>query len=365
MTKFFNTVDDMLQYYYGGMVTTDLRKDAPVINTTTVAVNAIYGARLFAQIALGKNAWGALPKKPYEKGGYRVVSAAAASSTTGVADGAAKPATIKPTMAQIDVPPRLHAVPFDMGTMTVNLAGKDDVLTWEELRDYMGQEFINRLELDILYKNATGATGNGIESIDRIITSYSEIAGCTITENYGDIYGLNRDAAGTVYDAAVGHASTVDRAFQPSLLDTQLAAAMPYWTSTANKVIITGFDTYFRWGQILAPRYRFGETRITTGFNGVQIALPGVEGGSPISTYNSIPIITDPNVTTDTISRIYCVDGDYLHIALLTPILYSEVGGTQEEQQLNGKLTKEGMYTLQANTVCTKFKGQVKVMDLK
>ena len=152
--------------------------------------------------------------------------------------------------------------------------------------------------------------------------------------------------------------------FSASQIDTVLSNTNPYWDAMDNKMIVTGFDTLYRWGQLLSPRQRFSDNPFKLTVNGVQTAT-GQEGATMISTYNQIPVIAEKMTAQDTISRLYVVDMDYCWLAPLIPLQYSEVGDTPEQMQLIGKHAKEGMHLFAGELVCTKFPNQGKVMDLK
>jgi hypothetical protein len=310
--------------------------------------------------------WGILPKNVWQKSGYRIVTAAGATGSNGLADGASIPATTKPTMAYVDIPAKQHVRTFDMGTIQMNLSGKDDVVTFEELKAETEKEFVDCFGRALLM-DANTLAGNDFESIDRIIGSYSEAAGSGYTTGDHDIWSNDRDAANAPFDAYVDHGSTTDRYFNPSQVDTVLSNIMPYWedpASVANKVIVTGRDTFMRWNQMLTAKVRFGETRFQTSVNGIKTAN-GVEAGAPVSTYQGIPLICDSRTPQDTLSRILIEDLDNLQFHMLTPTLYAEAGNDLSEQLMLGKLTKTGVFALQGEVVCTKFLSQGKVRDLK
>lgn len=367
MSSYFNTIDEMLQYYYPNLWGREMRKDADVIagsSPTTGAFQERYGAKLFLEILTNQQTFGALPTIPYPKSGFRTVTAAGETSGGGVDDGGAVPATVKPTMAELEVTCKLHSRTFGLGRIANKLAGRDDVVTWAELQAETELEFKD-VANTALVGNVTTVAGNNFESIDRVCSSKGEEDSCAdVDAADNDIYGEDRDAA-TTYDATVSHGSDADRTFQVSLVDTVLTTAMKYWKGNMdNKMIITGHDTFFRWGQKLRPMMRFTDARAKFTVNGVQ-TVDGVEGATPISSYMKIPVVLDGDVVQDTLGRIYVIDGNQCGFALLTPPVYSEAGGTDAEQIMLGKHAKEGMFVMEGELYCTGFHNQGKVRDLK
>lgn len=372
MAKFFNTVEDMENYHYGGLLQNELRKDAPMIQTTSGFRNIMYGAKLWTAILYSQNVLGALRKEAWKKSGYRVITEAGATADGGVADGGAIPATLKPTIAEIDMKAKQHVKTFDMGSILGNLQGKDDVVTFDEARQWGEGEFLSLLN-KALCQNVTTVAGDNFERLDGIVSSYSEVTDCAdVDPNDSDIFNLDRDAAPSVHDAYVSHNSNTERTFSIGYVNAVLQNVMPRWKQglngagqfVENKVIFTGLDTIFRWGDMLNPRLRFGSERIQMGVNGVQ-SMKGVEGGTLVSTYMGIPVIPDPLIVQDTLSRIYAIDMNTCFLGILAPVKYSQVGDDEAEQILLGKLVKEGMYTMKGDLVCTQFKNQGKVRDLK
>lgn len=364
---YFNTIDEMLQYYYPHLWGREMRKDADVIagsSPTTGAFQERYGAKLFLEILTNEQTLGALPKIPYPKSGFRSVTVAGETSGGGVADGGAVPATVKPTMDELEVTCKLHSRTFAMGRILNKLAGKDDAVTWEELRKETELEFKDVVNTALL-ANVTTTITNDFESLDRVCSSKGEEDSCgDVDAGDNDIYGIDRDTA-TYYDATVSHGSDTDRTFQVSQVDTVLTTAMKYWKGDmTSKMIITGHDTFFRWGQKLRPMMRFSDARAKFTVNGVQ-TVAGVEGATPISSYMNIPVVLDGDVVQDTLGRIYVIDGNQCGFALLTPPVYSEAGGTDAEQIMLGKHAKEGMFVMEGELYCTGFHNQGKVRDLK
>lgn len=367
-SKSIYTIEDLERQYYGGLFGGDrLAKDAPFAIGTTGARNIIYGSRLWSQVITAFNTFGVLAKKPWDTSGYRVISAAASTSSAGQTLGAAIPATIKPTIATVDINPKLLAVSFDMNAEVIELDGKDDMVRWADIVDYMGNEFKNRINRG-LNTDVDTLAGTNIESIDRIISSYAEVANCGITAGDSDpwtqaVSGIDRDAQATAFDAYVDHNSNTDRYFALSNVDTVLQNIRPYWDdpgSVGNKTITTGYDTELRIAQLLQAQIRYTTTTVQMTVEGIKTAK-GLEAGADVATYDGIPIIRDANAVQDTISRFNIIDGDHVWIGVLKPVQYTE----SEDYQAIDKFAREGVYYSYMELIANKFACHGKGRDYK
>jgi hypothetical protein len=365
------TIEDLETAAYGLPMQQYISKeDAPVLTSTTGFRDILYGQRLFSQIVTAANALGAMGTKPWDTSGYKAITAASGTTSPGLAEDAALPDTTKFTVANIPVAPTTSAITSEQSDILAQLNGRDNTIPWPAIVDEMGKEFINRLNRAAVATADTVPT-TGIESLDRIIGSYAEIAYGKVADNAAldagdlDIYGLDRDAAASYTDAYVsGQAfASGSRTLALSHIDSMFTNVRPYWEGpgVANKVIITGYDTLERIEQLLQAQQRFvGQATVQMTVNGIQ-TLNGVEGGFDVATYKGVPIIPDNTVLQDTLSRIMLLDLDNIHLGVLSPVQYIESG----DFFANDVIGKEGMYYMHGEIVCTKFKSQGKVRDLQ
>lgn len=371
------TIQDLEIETYGFPVTGGARlaKDAAVTYNTTGFTNNIYGAKFFRGITTGYNALGAIGFKPWQTNGYRAITLAASTAHAGIALGAAIPATLKPTADNIDIAPTLSAIAFEMDSTSVKVNPKNDGASWEEYTAYMADEFKNRLNR-ALVKDADTTTTAGIDTIDRIIASYAEIAygdanNSTLDANDLDVYGLDRDADPTTtyrnahmsYVSGLAYGSG-DRTFALSHIDEVIQNCRPYWENrmNANKFILTGDDTAMRISQLYAAteRIQLPMKGVTFSVNGVK-SVPGVDAGVEVAAYRGIPIIPDEFIVQDTISRFYMIDQDNFHIGTVTPPSYL----FSDDYQALDKFANEGVWYMEGEIVCTKFPAQGKGRDFK
>ena len=364
-TYFGSSADEVMSMGIEGIIQ---KSDAPILTSTTGVYNAIYGARLWTQANKEANVFGLVPKRPWDKTGFRMETSASSSTASdiSIAQGGLIPDTTKGTYLEIAPTPKVEIKSFDMSDVQIALQGRDDVITWADFREAEGRTFANLLNRQ-LCTAGTNLASNMLESVDRATGSYDEVTNCSdITAGDLDIYGNDRDAAATAFDAYVNHLSNVDRTLQLKLIDNTLEQIYPYWTGPSglyeNKVMITGWDTYNRINQLYAGLQRFGDFSkgVRASVNGIQ-TLKGQEGGMTVSTHNQIPIVPSANVPQDTLSRIWILNLDFMWLSTIRPISYME----SSNFQLLGKMTREGVWLYEGELVTTMFRAQGKVRDLK
>ena len=135
---YIRTIEDMERLYYGAGAGanawaysgTDLLKaDSPLVSSTTGTYQAIFGRKVWSQLNQEFNAFSILPKKPWEKSGWRVVTDKPDSTKGGgLPENGTLPETTKPTFAEVSTKPKTVAHTFDLSETAMFLADKDDGL---------------------------------------------------------------------------------------------------------------------------------------------------------------------------------------------------------------------------------------------
>lgn len=373
----FKSMNDMINYFYGA--DNDVAKtDAPVLSSTTGVYNAVYGAAAFNQLNSEANVFAALPKYPWRKSGWRVITADAGSAAAGgVSEGGAIPDTIKPTFAEVAATPKEVVHSFEISTKMQRLAGTDDdtITGVETLRAYHADLHAKRIN-EMLCVDMNTLAGTGFESIDRVTGTAAENTALSYTSGDEDIYGIDRSASSWA-DAVCDHNSGTDRTLTMDLITSTLATLQGNGART--NLIITGTDTYWRIVEMADSQVRYQgvlqkDAMVQIGVNGVQTE-EGINAGVRVATLFGIPIIKSQSVAQDTISRIYLLDTTEqagtgvprLGIAILAPTMYFETGMDAADNNpfVTGTLSSKGMYYTAGELVCTFFKGQGKIRDLK
>ena len=380
---YLRTIEDMERLYYGAGAGanawaysgTDLLKaDSPLMSSTTGTYQAIFGRKVWSQLNQEFNAFSILPKKPWEKSGWRVVTDKPSFDVGGgLPENGTLPETSKPSFAHVADKPRTVAHTFDLSETAMFLADKDDglgdaraVMKMEMAKHHA--EAINKMLLkDIDFRDTTL---NDFESIDRCLSS-----SFVETTSFGDVsaagdhdqYNIDRNAGSVAqwYDANVdAGASGTERALSLNIMDGMFRSV---WERGGQpKVILTGYDTLEKIQQLLQPQQRFTEMkRVVPGVNGVK-GVPGMEAGFIVATYNGVPLIPSKDVHSESggLSRMYYLDTDYLYFCTAKPTLYHESGIETGDPFRINRLGQMGMFHTMGNLWQLFYGAHGKVRDL-
>jgi len=377
---YVRTVTDMERYYYGagnamGYSYTGselLKADSPMLSSTAGTYQAIYGRKVWSQLNQEFNAFSILPKKPWDRSGWRVITEKpnAGAVHGGVAENATLPETVKPTFQHVAAKPKTIAHTFDMSEVAVFLADKDDGMgdIRSVLKEEMGKHHAEMVN-GMLLATVDAPAGNNFESLDRVTSNAALMTTGTthVSSNADhDIYSISR-ANNTWSDAEVDvDSSNADRVLSLDQLDLLF---QKIWKRGGNpKVMLTGYDTLMRLQQLLQSQQRFmEEKRVTPTYNGVK-GVPGIEAGFIVATYNGIPIIPTKDMGVDTtgnLSKIYYLDTDYLHFSTAIPTQYFESGIETGDPFAINRLGQEGLYRTMGEIWTTFFGAQGSVRNLK
>jgi len=376
---YIRTVTDMERYYYGagnamGYTYSGselLKADSPMLSSTGGTYQAIYGRKVWSQMNQEFNAFSILPKKPWDRSGWRVITDKPNSGSVhgGVAENATLPETVKPTFQHVAAKPKTIAHSFDMSEVAIFLADKDDGLgdIRQVLKEEMGKHHAEMVNL-MLTGDLDSLAGNNLESLDRITCgdSTAMTAGTHYTAGREDIYSIDRSATANSWSYAECNAATsgTNRTLSLDQLDDLFQKV---WVRGGNpKVILTGYDTLMRLQQLLQSQQRFmEEKRVTPTYNGVK-GVPGMEAGFIVATYNGVPIIPSKDVyNSDGISRMYYLDTDYLYFSTAIPTQYFESGIETGDPFAINRLGQEGLYRTMGEVWTTFFGGQGSIRDIK
>tara|TARA_R110002124_G_scaffold260064_2_gene425993 strand:- start:26 stop:1189 length:1164 start_codon:yes stop_codon:yes gene_type:complete len=383
--NYIRTVQDMERYYYGAGNAMGysysgselLKADAPMLSTTAGTYQAIYGRKVWSQLNQEFNAFSILPKKPWDRSGWRVITAEPSFTLGGgVAENATLPDTTKPTFQHVAAKPKTIAHTFDMSEVAIFLNDKDDGLgdIRSVLKEEMGKHHAKHVN-KMLTTDIDTPAGNDFESLDRITAGYLAGAAAKLgisvdgdavsADTDLDIYSIDRSAntwSNAEMDVNTVGGAQVNRTLSLDHLDGMF---QKIWERGGNpKVILTGYDTLMRIQQLLQSQQRFmEEKRVVPTFNGVK-GVPGIEAGFIVSTYNGVPIIPTKDMADDGISRIYFLDTDYMYFCTAIPTQYYESGIETGDPFAINRLGQEGLYRTMGEIWTTFFGGQGSIRDL-
>ena len=400
------TIDELEALYYGYNRNLLRKADAPVTTSTTGVFNAIFGAYAWAQLNLEANAFGILPKYPWDKSGFRVITAKPTLNTNsgntalgGTAEGGTIAETVKPTLQEIDIRPKTAQLTFSASEVMEWLAthSKDDI--WGglgSLRLYMAvqhKEFLNRMLLADVESVAAGASGantgtTDFETLDRIISSDAEedAVGGSQTGQY-DPWAANatvdRDS-GTNFDCTVESASgTIGT--NGVLTDDTLRSFLRKIRIAAGKdpnVFLGSHEVYSEIQGLYMPSVRipnpYGEALVQIDVNGIQ-TFKGTGVGIHVVSIYGIPFIPSkdaPSNSADSseIGRLFALDTSdaegygypRIGISIAIPTEYYEATRRSPAYPfVNNAFVEKGVFRTMGETVCRHFKSQGKIRDIK
>ena len=400
------TIDELEAQYYGFNRNLIQKADAPITTATSGTFNAIFGSYAWAQLNLEANAFGILPKYPWDKSGWRMITSRATLNTTngntvlgGTSEGGLIAETAKPTLQEIDVRPKTVQLPFSASEVMEWLSShsKDDI--WGglgSLRLFMAvqhKENINKMLLADVEKQAADASANNtgttnFESLDRIISSDAEenALGGTYTNMY-DPWAANatidRDSS-TTFDSTVESASgTIGT--NGVLTDDTLRTFLRKIRVAAGKdpnVFLGSHEVYSEIQGLYMPSVRvanpYGEALVQIDVNGIQ-TFRGTGVGLHVDSIYGIPFIPTkdaPSNSSDSteIGRLFALDTSdaegygYPRIGIQIAIpteYYEATRRTPAYPFVNNAFVEKGVFRTMGETVCRHFRSQGKIRDIK
>jgi hypothetical protein len=371
--------------------------------------NYVYGKQIWAQMNIRPTVFTALPRNQYVKSGYRIVTdfATPAVVPNSIAEPRSHMPDIKtPSIQSLRIDPRVIVNdPVSMTLAQQALDGLDDTVNFDAMLELLQTEFSMRINGQLLMNNynvsttydpasldpliqamasygyfvanastLADPTGIPICGIDTLVSGYTEYNTLGYSGAAGaaavDLFNISRHAAVSNLDAFVD-CSTTARGISVDLLDNAIQQIMPFWKDNAmdSKVIITGFDTVGRFQQLHYQFVRYmGYNNMQVTYNGIK-TCPGDVAGFGVSQFKGIPIIPDYMTAKGQdasgnpvgISKLYCLDSNTIHQAILIPPTF-----IQDKSYIPRRsLTDVATYYMSSENVCTKPRANAKIMNLQ
>ena len=410
MTGYFKTIQDLERATYGAFGGDRLLKATGATtgiegahfdtgtSQTTALYNIVYGQKVWSMINREINALSMLPKKPWKSSGWRILKSRAiggaadtfsvsdADDLGGVAENVALSSitNVRPEYDVLEITPKTIAHTFEVSEIAQLMGGLDDGIgdLMQNYREEVGithAEVMNKMVLmDLTTTAGTGIDTSGagaspqtdfpdrmLTSLYKIVANFAETNALSNYANKNELYGQTRASSGKEFlEAFVDSNSGTERALTVNLLNTTLRQLMARGADP--KVILTGYDTIQTLGELLQAQERFmGRSEIVPTHSGIK-GVSGREVGFRVATYHDIPIIPVKDMPTGGagLSDILILDTDHLFLCTLKPTEYFE-GGINADVFGHGKLGHRGLYRTVAETMCTYFRGQGKIIDLE
>ncbi|MFH7835149.1 MAG: hypothetical protein QXL51_00960 [Candidatus Aenigmatarchaeota archaeon] len=277
------------------------KADAPILSNTTGFFNAVYGAQVFQQLNTSSTLFGVLPKFPYQRSGFRAQTTRFVDSGVGAAEnatiGTGGIETVKPTLVQVNVGIKEQAVAFEFSQRMKLLANTKDDAAFDvaNILEAAKQSFIYAIDTDMNQNVTTTASAN-IESIDRVVSSYSEVHNCTdVDSNDADIYGLDRDMGASWADAYVSHNSATNRPISDAIVRELIANTVKAGANPSTQIWYTGTDTYEQLVSLYQTQMRYAGPEIFKARTNVNDGeAGGINFGMEMGTLYGRPIYVAP-----------------------------------------------------------------------
>lgn len=401
----FQTIDELTNYYYGR--TPDEIMKAGFTTADAGAYNPIFGAIAWANFNLEANLYAALPKFVWDYSGARLftvkgnsISDAGTGNNTakgGTVEGGLIPASVKPTIVEVQFKPKTLVYPFEVSELHEHLVehSRDDL--WGSLahqRVYAADQFkelLNQmLTLDpagLGSEAADDLTLLDLESIPRIVSSDAEEDAAAL--GWNDAFDpwratatIDRDS-GTVYDSTVvsptGSLATSDVITNSVITDT--LASLRTAGGKEPTLLVGGQDTYSEVQKTYFNAYRIQNTsdirsEFNVNVNGIN-TFTGTGTGLHISTVYGLPFIPTkdaPGSAATTAGDLFILNTSadknapnkpLLGMQILKPILYYEASKRQQGWPfIVDAFTDRALYEMLAETTCRNFKAQGKIINI-
>ena len=395
------TIQQLELLHYGRQNTAFKNKaDADITTATAGYFNYVYGAMAWVQMNLEANAWSVLPKVPYKRSGFRLITSKMAmaaangiSALGGTPESGQIADTVKPDVEYLKLKPKIAQIVFGASTVQDWLArsADDDAIGMEFVRGYAAvnhKENMHNMLLADIEEQAGDANANfagdvNWESLDRIVSSDAEedAVGGAHNDWYDPYDAIDRDAS-KKFDATVRSASGTigQNGVLTQSVVTRFLRDMLKRGGKHGNVWLTGHDVHTEIQEIYSgqTRYKVGEMMIELGVNGIQ-TFQGHNVGLQIASLFGIPLIPTKDATHNAddaseVGRMYCLDTTDLEgfgqprlgIGIAIPTSYNEVGRNHPLFPfVQDKFVEQALYWTFGETLCTKYNSQGKIRDIK
>lgn len=305
---------------------------------------------------------------------------------------------------EVEITPHHSTMRFE-GTVLQDLYAQiQDNVPWENLTE-IGEEYFQReLETSGIARPVMSSTTTGtqydasdvVTEIDRVVSSADEEANATdpngdpFNDGDLDVYNIDRSDTGTNgsneanwADAEVNHNGGTLRQLTLSLIDETIEALEQAGTDVTNLVMVTGTDTARVISELKSDQYRSDAMADALS---EAIGRGSDEGESRyghawsdrLRSYQGIPILSVPNVPSDSLSRIFLLDMTTMQdpvtgenvpkfgIEQYIPMTVETAGLGQETNTLAlGNLVQQHGVLMTHEPRCNRFNHQGKIRDLQ
>ena len=365
------SMEEYVNAYYGGTLGVSkrygIRKDDTIETSDPAgAFNTMFGAKVYNQLNTNSEVFKLLKKEPWTQSGWRVMTARH-STTAGVAEGGAFPATEHLDLTEVTATLKEVVTPWEMTSKAELLSQADDGLgdLVSFMRKENGEAHAYYIDQMLLGDSDTPASNN-FESLDRVTISDAAANALCSNRSDADIYDLDKSGTTAWADAFTQHNSDTPTALTLAFLDNAIESAMENGANYSSLILLTGFDTYqdlkalMRTSSNAAFQYNLAQGGAGS-MNGVT-GEAGLNFDSRVGAYDGIPIFLSQHVASesDSTGRIHLLDMDNLAFRVAAPTTYLD----HTNMAVRQALAREYAFLTAGELICYRFNTQGSIRDL-
>ena len=364
------SMEEYVTAYYGGTrgisKSYGIRKDDTIETADPAgAFNTLFGAKVYSQLNTKSEVFKLLKKEPWTQSGWRVMTARH-STTAGVAEGGAFPATEHLDLTEVTATLKEVVTPCEMTSKAEILSESDDGLgnLAEFMRNENGEAHAYYIDA-MLLGDADTVAGSNFESLDRVTTSHA-CADAQYNTSDADIYDLDKSTLTAWADAFTQHNSGTPTALTLAFLDNAIESAMENGANYSSLIVLTGYDTYQELKALMrATSSATWNYDLKAGGAGNMNGVTGEAGlnfDSRVGAYDGIPIFLSQHIASesDSTGRIHLLDMDNLAFRVAAPTTYVDNTNLAVRQALS----REYAFITAGELICYRFNTQGSIRDL-
>jgi len=369
--------EEYINAYYGGTLGISKRYgiEKAQITESTMAegLNTLYGAKVFNQLNTKSEVFKLLKKEAWTQSGWRVMTGRHAQ-TAGIGEGLSLGTTDQPDLVEVKANIKEIVTVWEVSTKAELLSESDDGLgnlaAW--LRKENAEAHAFYIDQQLLADSET-ATGNNLDSIDKVTMSHA--AGAAINDVNTDVDmwditddGIDRSATTAWSAPYTGHNSGTPDTLTLAMVDAAIQSALEAGVNYNSLILLTGYDTYQDLKTLMSTNGNAAwNYNLAQGGAGNMNGVAGESGlafDSRVGSYDGIPIFLSQHVASavagDATARIHLLDMDNLAFRVAAPTTYLDNTNIAVTQTLS----KDFAFLTAGNLICYKFTTQGSIRDL-
>ena len=369
--------EEYINAYYGGTLGISKRygieKAAITESTMAEGLNTLYGAKVFSQLNTKSEVFKLLKKEAWTQSGWRVMTGRHAQ-TSGIGEGLSLGTTDQPDLVEVKANIKEIVTVWEVSTKAELLSESDDGLgnlaAW--LRKENAEAHAFYIDQQLLADSET-ATGNNLDSIDKVTMSHAAGAAINDVNTDVDMWDINDDGIDrsetTAWSAPyTGHNSGTPDTLTLAMVDAAIQSALEAGVNYNSLILLTGYDTYQDLKTLMSTNSNAAwNYNLAQGGAGSMNGVSGESGlafDSRVGSYDGIPIFLSQHVASaaagDATARIHLLDMDNLAFRVAAPTTYLDNTNIAVTQTLS----KDFAFLTAGNLICYKFTTQGSIRDL-